>query len=121
MKDNPLDALPEPSSYPRTSRYYETPTAVWHSPDGREVTYLRRRLLPDPDGLTVLGEHVVSEGDRLDLLADHYFGDAGQWWRIADANPSIDPGELTATPGRRIRITLPEGVAGPAVAGPEME
>lgn len=34
-------------------------------------------------------EHVVKAGDRLDLLARHYFNDDRQWWRIVDANPEI--------------------------------
>lgn len=32
-------------------------------------------------------EHVVKQGDRLDLLALHYYNDARRWWRIVDANP----------------------------------
>jgi hypothetical protein len=111
---NPLDALRPPSAYPRTSRYYGVPTAVFTTPSGAEVPYLRRRLLPRPDSFTMLAEHVVADGDRPDLLAFRYLGSADQWWRIADANPVLDPRELTATPGRRLRITLPEGVPGVA-------
>jgi hypothetical protein len=97
---------------PRTSRYFGVETAVRILPDGREVPYLRRRLLPRPERLALIAEHVVSEGERPDLLAHRYLGDAEQWWRIADANPVLDPRELTATPGRRLRITLPDGVPG---------
>jgi hypothetical protein len=100
------------STYPRTSRYYGIPTAVHTRPDGTEVPYLNRRLLPPPDRLTTLTEHAVSAGDRPDLLAYRYLGDAEQWWRIADANPVLNPDDLTATPGRRLRITLPDGVPG---------
>ena len=100
------------SSYPRTSRYFGIDVAVHVRADGVEIPYLRRRLLPPAERLTVLSEHEVSEGDQPDLLAFRYFGDAEQWWRIADANPVLDPVELTATPGRRLRITLPEGVPG---------
>ena len=35
------------------------------------------------------------QGDRLDLLAARLLGDAELWWRIADANPELDPEELT--------------------------
>ncbi|GAA1382109.1 hypothetical protein GCM10009639_00820 [Kitasatospora putterlickiae] len=110
--DHPLDALPAPSPYPLTSRYHGVPVVVRTEPDGRQVPYLRRRLLPRPDGLTPLAEHTVSAGDRLDLLAHRYLGSADQWWRIADANPVVDPRELTATPGRRITIALPGAVPG---------
>ncbi len=34
-------------------------------------------------------EHTVREGDRLDLLARHYYDDGRLWWRIADANPEF--------------------------------
>lgn len=31
-------------------------------------------------------EHVIRAGDRLDLLAGHYYNDSRLWWRIVDAN-----------------------------------
>ena len=34
-------------------------------------------------------EHVVQQGERLDLLALHYYNDDRRWWRIVDANPEI--------------------------------
>lgn len=43
-------------------------------------------------------EHTWTAGDRLDLLAAHYYGDATRWWRILDANPDILCGlDLLAT------------------------
>ncbi|WP_406835055.1 LysM peptidoglycan-binding domain-containing protein [Streptomyces sp. AHU1] len=110
---DPLAAVPTATTtYPRTSRYHDTPVAVHTGPDGREIPYLRRRLLPDPAGLSGIAEHTVSAGDRLDLLAHRYLGSADQWWQIADANPVLDPGDLTRTPGRRIRVAFPAGVPG---------
>lgn len=47
--------------------------------------------------------HRVVAGDRLDLLAARYFGDALQYWRIADANPAPSPDELLE-PGRVLII-----------------
>lgn len=109
---SPLDAIRPPTSYPRTSRYFGVDTAQYTTPGGRTVTYLRRRLLPPPDSLTTISRYTVAAGDRPDLLAFRFLGDAEQWWRIADANPVLDPRELTAEPGRQIRITLPQGVPG---------
>ncbi|MEU4428721.1 LysM domain-containing protein [Actinoplanes sp. NPDC024001] len=108
---------PDPSPYPRTSRYFGIPLGVHTTPGGTEVPYLRRRLVPLPASFAAVGEHEVTEGDRADLLAHRYLGDPELWWRLADANGVIDPDELTATPGRRIRITLPEGVTGPGSVG----
>jgi len=31
----------------------------------------------------------VQAGDRLDLLARHYYNDDRLWWRITDANPDF--------------------------------
>ncbi|GAB1260359.1 hypothetical protein [Aurantivibrio plasticivorans] len=34
-------------------------------------------------------EHEIVAGDRLDILARHYYNDDRLWWRIVDANPQI--------------------------------
>ena len=109
---SPLDAVRPPTSYPRTSRYFGIDTKLYTQPDGRTFPYLRRRLLPPPDSFTTVSRYVVAAGDRPDLVAFRFLGDAEQWWRIADANPVLDPRELTAEPGRTIRLTLPQGVPG---------
>lgn len=41
--------------------------------------------------------------DRLDRLSYANYGDATQWWRIADANPSV-MNWARMTPGTLIRI-----------------
>jgi hypothetical protein len=92
-----------------TSRYQGIPTAVFELPDGRKVTYVRRRFLPHPEELTQIGEHEVRVGERLDNIAYQAFGDPEQFWRIADANREMDPDELVRV-GARLRITLPAGM-----------
>ncbi|SEP95557.1 hypothetical protein SAMN04487983_1002267 [Streptomyces sp. yr375] len=89
------------------SRYHAVPTTTRALADGRTVTHLRRRFLPQPEELTGVGEHVVAAGDRLDRIAARRYGDPEQSWRLADANRAMCPDELTAVPGRRLRITLP--------------
>jgi hypothetical protein len=76
------------------------------------VVYVRRRFLPPPDRFALLQEHEVKQGDRLDNITARYLGDPEQFWRVADANNALDPVELTDTEGRRLRITLPEGIPG---------
>lgn len=100
-----------------TSRYYGLPTAEHRRPDGTVVVYVRRRFLPHPEDLAELGEHVVAAGERLDHIAAVQFGDPEQAWQIADANRAMRPEELTATPGRRLRIALPDGIPGSVAAG----
>ncbi len=104
------------NSFPPNSRYAGAPILAHDPGDGRPpIPYLGRRLVPRPERLGTLGEHSVSSGDRLDVLAARYLGDPELWWRIADANVAgvaQHPDELTATVGRRLRLTMPEGMAG---------
>ena len=96
--------------FPVTSRYYRTTTAELKDESGREIVYLRRRFVPPPERFALLMEHTVTEGERLDNITFKYLGDAEQFWRICDANGAMRPEELTETVGRRLRITLPEGI-----------
>jgi hypothetical protein len=108
--DNALDAIPGAHPYPRTSRYHDAEIGVHRLPDGTEVRYAKRRLLP-PLAQEETQGHTVGAGERPDLLGQRYFGDPGQWWRIADANPVVDPDELTREAGRVVRIPLAGGFA----------
>ena len=105
------NALTAPTFAP-DSRYHGLDTAQWARPDGELVTYVRRRFIPPPESFATLREHRVVEGDRLDNLAATYLGEAQQYWRLCDGNGAIRPDELTETIGKRLRITLPEGVPG---------
>ena len=106
---------PDPAATPRfppTSRYAGIAIARITLPDGREVAYVRRRFVPPPDRLTAVGERQVEQGDRLDRIAAADLGDPELYWRICDANGAMAPDELTDEVGRRLRITLPEGLPG---------
>lgn len=100
------------SPFAPESRYYGIATAEYEFADGRRVAYVRRRFLPQAEGLALFTEHLVSEGERLDLLAQRYYGNPELFWRVCDGNDAMRPDELTAEPGTRIRIALPEGVPG---------
>src|SRR5688572_30823849 len=95
-----------------TSRYYNSETATLLTADGRTITYLRRRFVPPPERFFLLTEHVVADGERLDNISAQHQGDPEAFWRIADANRAMRPQALTETIGRRLRITLPEGIPG---------
>lgn len=95
-----------------TSRYYGIQTAILETTDGKTIVYLRRRFVPPVDRFELLQYHAVVEGDRNDNLAYQYLGDPQQFWRLCDANRAMHPQELTAQVGRKLRITLPEGVPG---------
>lgn len=98
--------------FPVTSRYHGLGTTTFRLPDGRAVVYLRRRFVPPAGRFTTLQEYVVTQGDRLDNIAGELLGDPEQFWRLCDANNALRPEELTETVGRRLRITLPEGIPG---------
>lgn len=93
--------------FPTTSRYSGIETVEYTLADGRLVRYLRRRFLPPSSKGVDTAEHVVHQKDRLDRIAATYFGDPEQFWRICDSNDAMKPEELTAQPGRRLRIKLP--------------
>ncbi|MGF1643980.1 MAG: LysM domain-containing protein [Thiotrichales bacterium] len=106
----------EAPAFPPTSRYHGLATTIWTAPDGRELPYVTRRFIPPPEQYATLQTHRVAEGDRLDTVAAQYLGDPEQYWRVCDATPTLQPEGLVATPGARLRITLPEGVPGAADA-----
>jgi hypothetical protein len=89
-----------------TSRYAQTATATWTAPDGSVVRYLNRRFVPDAATMPLRQEVTVAPLDRPDLVAARTVGDALQWWRIADANTAVDPLDLTAVPGTRLRVPV---------------
>ena len=97
---------------PPTSRYRGLETAIHVGPDGVPRIYLRRRFVPPPERFALLTEHIVTDGDRLDRVTALHLGDPEQFWRVGDANRAMRPDELTEVAGRRLRITLPEGIPG---------
>lgn len=114
---DPLQALLQQaglktSYFSPTSRYFSIDTAALETAGRGTIVYVRRRIVPQPDRFHLLQEHTVTEGERLDNITSRYLGDPEQFWRICDANGAVDPNELTETIGRRIRITLPEGIPG---------
>jgi len=100
------------SDFAPNSRYAQTATKTFTLDDGREVNYLARRFLPDPDTLAAFGTYTLVAGDRLDTIAAHAFGDPEIFWRLVDGNRVRRPTELTAAIGRTLRLTLPEGMPG---------
>jgi hypothetical protein len=97
-------------NFPPTSRYHGIETTTLETATGKTIIYLKRRFVPPPERFALLQEHVVTEGERLDNVTAHYLGDPEQFWRVSDANAAMRPEELADTVGRRLRITLPEGI-----------
>lgn len=91
--------------FSRISRYRDLPDVVAPDARGRRVRSRSLRLLPQA-GAALL--HTVEEGDRLDHLADRYFGQPRSWWHIADANPEfLSPQALLGSePGTVVEIPV---------------
>ncbi len=100
------------TSFPPNSRYYGVPVATLEAPNQEPVAYLKRRFVPPPDRFSMVQEHSVVQGDRLDNLAARYLGDAELYWGLCDANGALRPAELIETTGRRLVIALTEGIPG---------
>lgn len=100
------------NQFPPTSRYAAVETVTLEDAAGNTIIYLRRRFVPAPERFALLQEHVVKQSERLDNVTAQYLDDPEQFWRICDANRAMRPDELTETVGRRLRITLPEGIQG---------
>lgn len=92
------------------SRYADCEKAVMMEnrpgESGRDIHYTRRRFIGPSQDSTVMAEHSVVQGERLDNITAHYIGDPEQYWRLCDANSVADPQELEEI-GRTVKITIP--------------
>lgn len=106
--------LVPPVSFPTDSRYHGTSTLTFTTASGQSVTYLARRIVPQPGApnYATIARHTVVQGDRLDLIAAKYLGDPLLFWLLCDANGAMMPEDLLATPGTVLAITTPQGVPG---------
>jgi nucleoid-associated protein YgaU len=84
-----------------TSRHDGAPTyPVDLDGDAVAVELYQPRVAPATPAVLV---HQVQSSDRLDLLAARYFGSPFEYWRIADANPSLVPEDIL-DPGAQLAI-----------------
>lgn len=117
---DPIQALLAQTSLQRnlftaTSRYYGSGTNTLSRGDGTVIVFLARRFVPQPDRFQLIQEHSVVQHERVDNIAATFLGDPELFWRLADANGAMRPEELVERVGRRLRITLPEGIVGSAL------
>lgn len=100
------------SPFAENSRYRQLEIATGQLPDGRQVRFVRRRFVPQPEQLATLAERVVVSGDRLDNLAQQYYGDPELFWQICDSNRALRPADLTDDPpsGNEMDETAADGL-----------
>jgi hypothetical protein len=87
--------------FSKNSRYAKVADAQLTDAQGRDITYKQTRFI---GATTARQGHILSEGERLDHVAYHYYKDATRFWRICDANAALWPDDLAADIGRNILI-----------------
>jgi hypothetical protein len=85
-----------------TSRYASVADATYQNANGRQFSYKLLRLIPSAPTILV---HAVVQQDRLDLLANTYYTDPQQFWRICDGNLAMRPDDLLVI-GSRLQVPL---------------
>lgn len=90
------------------SRYAPLAVKSLAGEDGRTVSYVERRLLPQGASLPVLVRAARQPSERSDLFAARTLGDPLLFWRIADANDAMDP-DLPDEAGAALAVPLPTG------------
>ena len=70
----------------KNSRYRADPAVA--GPDARGRITLAQHSRPLP-AVTGTFRHVLRDDDRVDQLAELYYGDPLVWWQICDANPDF--------------------------------
>ncbi len=100
-------------AFKRGSRYETArPFEAWSTSTG-VFPGIRPRSIDTRDGVL---EHTVQAGQRLDLVALHYYNDASMWWLILDANPElVNGGDLMFDEheGETLLIPRPSGGRAP--------
>jgi len=91
-----------------TSRYYKLPVATHQTLDGQQISYKKRRFLPQGEKLPLLQELTLTEDERLDRVTARTLGNPEFFWRIADANNAMNPSELAKEIDRVLKIPMPQ-------------
>ena len=89
------------------SRYKDLPVKTHINAEGSERRYVARRFVPDPASMRAMTSAVVTDTERLDLIANRTLGDATLFWRIADANAAMDSVDLLSPDERRLIVPNP--------------
>jgi hypothetical protein len=86
--------------FDKSSRYAPVPTVQALDAEGREVTAVKLRRLPDTAGLPV----TVQSADQLDVIAARLYRDPTRFWHVADANAELDSRDLLLPVGRQLIV-----------------
>jgi hypothetical protein len=77
------------------SRYKDKETYAVRDRRGRTVRVVS---VPEAPRQSLLGFHLLKQGQRMDHLAYRYLNDGAGFWRIAEANEAMLPESLSEQP-----------------------
>lgn len=86
--------------FDKGSRYAAVPAVQALDAEGREVTAVKLRRLPDTAGLPV----TVQSADQIDVIAARLYRDPTRFWHVADANAELDCRDLLLPVGRQLIV-----------------
>ena len=85
------------------NRYKNTATILTDPSNPRSIPVYVNSIYPDIP-LSDNDSYVITVlGDRLDVLANQFYGDPGYWWILVSAN-SLPGDSLFPPPGMQMRI-----------------
>jgi hypothetical protein len=90
-----------------TSRYAKLETSTFTLEDGTEVSYVKRRFIPNASSLQIIGQTKTVQDDRMDTVTARTLGDPLSFWRVADANEAMDPFDVVDEIDRTLNIPMP--------------
>ncbi len=99
------------SIFPPNSRYYSARIRQRVTADGAVETFVGRRIIPATSRYRPLDHYRTPTNDRIDRVANRFYGDPEQYWRICDANGDVDPARAAAPEGRLLLIPMPLEIA----------
>lgn len=99
------------SSFPRNSRYFAVAIRQRVAADGAVETFVGRRIIPATARYRALDHYRTQTNDRIDGVANRFYGDPEQYWRICDANGEAEPARVTEPDGRLLLIPMPLEIA----------
>lgn len=100
------------SPFPRNSRYNASHIRTYTTPAGDSVAFAGRRIIPEQDRYQALDRHRATAAERIDQVADAFYGDPEQYWRICDANGVERPALALDPPGKLLVIPIPLEMTG---------
>lgn len=94
------------------SRYFGMASRTYITASGDTLPYVGRRIIPQMDRYQVLDRHRAVAAERVDQVADGFYGDSEQYWRICDAIGVERPSTTLQPVGRLVVIPLPLELSG---------